>query len=92
MGKIDRNKVGMVAGLFLGGWHLVWSLLVFTGWGQPLIDLILWMHMVHVPYVVGPFELRAATVLVTATALGGYAAGWTTAAAWNLLAAGGHSS
>ena len=85
MGKLNRNKAGMVVGLFLGGWHLAWSLLVFTGWGQVLIDLVLWMHMVHLPYVVGPFELRAAAVLVAVTALVGYAVGWTMAAVWNLL-------
>jgi hypothetical protein len=43
------------------------------------------MHMVHLPYVVGPFELRAAIVLVAVTALSGYAVGWTIAAVWNLL-------
>jgi hypothetical protein len=55
----------------------VWSLLVFTGWGQLLVDFIL--------YVVGPFELRAAIVLVAVTALSSYAVGWTIAAVWNLL-------
>jgi hypothetical protein len=85
MSQLDRNKTGLAAGLFLGGWHLVWSILVAVGWGQPLIDFILWMHMVHLQYVVGPFELKAAAVLVPLTALFGYALGWIFAAVWNVL-------
>ena len=85
MAGLDCNRTGIVVGLFLGGRHSVWALLVFFGWGQPLIDFILWMHMVHLPYVVGPFEFRAATALVSATTLAGDAIGWTVAAVWNLL-------
>jgi hypothetical protein len=85
MSQLDRNKAGASVGLFLGGWHLIWSLLVASGWGQPIIDFVLWMHMVHLQYIVGPFELRAAAVLVLLTTLGGYAIGWLFAFVWNLL-------
>jgi hypothetical protein len=37
----DKNKVGLVAGALLGGWHVVWSILVATGVGQTLDNLIL---------------------------------------------------
>jgi hypothetical protein len=67
-------------------WRLAfWSLLVLAGWGQPLIDFVLWMHMIHLPYVVGPFELIAALVLVLLTGLTGYAIGWFLAYVWNAL-------
>jgi hypothetical protein len=82
---LDRNKTGVAVGLLLGGWHLLWSLLVAVGWGQPLIDLVLWAHMVHLQYVVGPFEFTAAAALVLLTTLAGYAFGWLFAFVWNIL-------
>ena len=85
MNHLTPNRAGAAVGLLLGGWHLAWSLLVFVGWGQPLIDFILWMHMIHLPYVVGPFQMRAAAVLVLVTALVGYGVGWVFASVWNWL-------
>ncbi len=85
MTEVDCNKAGLALGLFLGGWHLIWSILVAVGWGQPLIDFVLWMHMVHLPYIVGPFELGAAVVLVLLTTLAGFAIGWFLAFVWNAL-------
>ena len=85
MTEVDCNKAGLAVGLLLGGWHLLWSLLVLVGWGQPLIDFVLWMHMIHLLYVVGPFELIAAVVLVLLTSLTGYALGWVLAYIWNAL-------
>jgi len=85
MTEVDCNKAGLAVGLLFGGWHLLWSLLVLVGWGQPLIDFVLWMHMIHLPLVVGPFELIAAVVLVLLTSLTGYAIGWVLAYIWNAL-------
>jgi nucleotide-binding universal stress UspA family protein len=36
----NPNKVGLVIGALIGGWHFVWSLLVLIGWAQPIIDFI----------------------------------------------------
>jgi hypothetical protein len=85
MSRLDRNKTGLAVGVLLGGWHLLWSILVALGWGQPLIDFVLWMHMVHLQYIVGPFQIQAAAVLVSLTALLGYLTGWIFAAVWNIL-------
>ena len=85
MTEVDCNKAGLAVGLLLGSWHLLWSLLVLVGWGQPLIDFVLWMHMIHLPLVVGSFELIAAVVLVLLTSLTGYAIGWVLAYIWNAL-------
>jgi hypothetical protein len=84
MTQLDPNKVGASLGLFLGTWHLLWSLLVAVGWGQPLIDFVLWAHMIHLPYVVGPFELARAAVLILLTTLAGYSLGWLFATFWNI--------
>ena len=51
--------------------------------GEP--QKLLWMHMIHLPLVVGPFELIAAVVLVLLTSLTGYAIGWLLAYIWNSL-------
>jgi hypothetical protein len=36
----NPNKVGLVIGVLIGGWHFVWSLLVLIGCAQPILDLI----------------------------------------------------
>jgi hypothetical protein len=85
MTHLDRHRTGLVVGLFIGGWHVLWSALVAIGWGQALIDFILWAHMVHLPYVVGPFEIVAAATLIVVTSIAGYAMGWIFAFLWNRL-------
>jgi hypothetical protein len=79
----NPNKVGLVFGVLLGGWHLVWSVLVLTGVAQSLYDFILWAHMIHLNIVIGPFNLPAAGTLVLVTAIFGYVIGYTGAWIWN---------
>ena len=79
----DKNRVGLVGAALLGGWHLVWSILVATGVGQALYHFILWAHMIHVDIVIGPFNLAAAATLVLVTAISGYVIGYTGAWMWN---------
>jgi hypothetical protein len=79
----DKNRVGLVGAALLGGWHLVWSILVATGIGQALYDFILWAHMIHLNIVIGPFNLPAAGTLVLVTAIFGYVIGYTGAWIWN---------
>jgi hypothetical protein len=79
----DKNKVGLVGAALLGGWHLVWSILVATGVGQTLYNFILWAHMIQLNIVIGPFNLAAAATLVVLTAAFGYVIGYTGAWIWN---------
>jgi len=85
MNQLNQQKTALTVGVFLGGWHLVWSALVALGVGQLLIDFILWAHMIHLQYVVGPFEFSAAAVLIVVTFILGYVSGWTFAYLWNRL-------
>ena len=81
--RADPNKAGQVVAVVLGGWHLIWSILIFLGWAQPLLNFSLWAHMVHVDIVLGPFDAAAAvTVIVIATVLG-YCLGYVVATVWN---------
>ncbi|MFA6608308.1 MAG: hypothetical protein WCT07_00105 [Candidatus Paceibacterota bacterium] len=89
--QTNANKVGLVGGALLGGWHLLWSVLVFLGVGQTLIDFVLWMHMIHLPYVVGPFELTAALTLIVMTTILGYCIGYTISLVWNKIHTEAHA-
>lgn len=85
MNRIEPKKAALSLGLFLGGWHLVWSVLVALGVGQAMIDFIFWAHMIHVDYVVGPFEPGACITLIIVTFIVGYVFGWCFAVIWNRL-------
>ncbi len=77
------HKVGLAFGAFLGAVHLLWSVLVFLGWGQPLLDFIFSLHMIHPVYEVGPFDVMMAGSLVVVTAIIGYALGYVMTLFWN---------
>ena len=81
----NLNKVGLVIGALIGGWHLLWSLLVLLGWAQPLMDFVFWAHMIKPVYVVKPFDPLAAVTLVVITAVIGYGFGFVGALIWNRL-------
>ena len=82
---ISPNKVGLVIGALIGGWHLVWSLLVLLGWAQRIIDFIFWAHMIQPVYVVKSFNLLAAITLIVVTAVTGYIFGFIGMVIWNRL-------
>ena len=81
--KASTHKVGLVLASVLGGWHLIWSLLVLTGVGQLLYDFILWAHMIHLAITIGPFDLLASLTLIVITTIFGYVMGWIGALIWN---------
>lgn len=81
----NPNKVGLVFAAVIGGWHLIWAILVLLGWAQPIIDFIFWAHMIQPVYVIKPFNSMAAVTLITLTAATGYAFGFIGAVIWNNL-------
>jgi hypothetical protein len=81
----NPNKVGLLIGALLGGWHLLWALLVLIGWAQPILDFIFWAHMIQKVYVVKPFDSAAAATLIVITGVIGYAFGFIGGAIWNRL-------
>jgi hypothetical protein len=79
----NPKKVGFVGGTVLGGLHLIWSLLIFLGWAQPLLNFSMWAHMIHFVVIVGPFDASAAAAVVVVASCVGYALGYVIATAWN---------
>lgn len=77
------QKVALVVGLFTGGVHVVWSLLILLGWGQPLLDFIYWLHMLNDPFTVESFDITRAVLLVIVTFAVGYGGGWCFTLLWH---------
>jgi hypothetical protein len=77
------NRVGLVIAALIGGWHLVWVILVATGWAQPLINFIFWAHMIRPVYLVAPFDPVAAGTLLMITFFSGYVFGYVGGSLWN---------
>ena len=80
---MSANKTGLVFGSFAGLWHLVWSVLIFLGWGQGLLDFIYQMHSLNNPFTVMPFDLMRSVELVVITFIIGYVVGNVFAMLWS---------
>ena len=83
--RINVCKAGLVFGFVLGGFHLCWSILVALGWAQPVIDFVFWMHFIKPIYVIEPFEIGKAAILLVTTAGIGFVIGSAFALVWNAL-------
>ena len=84
---INRHKLGLLFGSFLGLCHFVWALLVLSGMAQTLTDWIFRLHFIQPPYTILPFNLGAAVGLILVTSVTGYLSGWVLGATWNWLRA-----
>jgi hypothetical protein len=81
----NPNKIGVVIGTVLAGWHLAWAALVLFGWAQSVINFVFWAHMIQPIYVVKPFDPVATATLILVTFLAGYLFGLIGAILWNRL-------
>jgi len=82
---VNPMRAGVTFGTLLGVWHLCWSLLVALGWAQPLIDFVFWMHFIRPVYVIQPFSLPVAAVLIVVTFVTGFVLAFLFALLWNRL-------
>jgi hypothetical protein len=73
--RLDVGRAGLILGVLLGGLHLPWALLVASGWAQPLMDFIFWLHFIKPIYVIEGFAPLRAASLVLLTGTIGYAIG-----------------
>ena len=86
MNRTNPHSFGLVFSVSLAVWHVLWSLLVWLGVAQPVIDFIFRLHMITPPYKIALFNLGTAAALVALTALSGYVMGWVVGFIWNRLA------
>lgn len=82
---ISVGKAGLVLGALLGGWHLCWSVLVALKLAQPVIDFVFWMHFIKPIYVIEPFEILRAAILLIVTTGAGFLIGSVFALIWNAV-------
>lgn len=64
MNHLSPHKTGLVLGTLIGGVSLLWALLVSLGWAGILVNFILKIHMISIPFVMLPFNLSMALGLV----------------------------
>lgn len=85
MQTLNPNKTGLLFGTLLGASHAIWASFVALGWAQAIVNFVLWMHMIKPVYVVAPFSLWIAVILIAVTGAMGYFGGFVLAALWNWL-------
>lgn len=85
MEKLDQNKVPFVVAAFLGGFHLLWALLVAGNYAQPVLDWVYWVHFLSNPFVLDVFDPGRAALLVVFTTVVGYIGGLLFVLIWNNL-------
>lgn len=83
MTRVRPHSFGLVFALFLAIWHTLWSVLVWVGVAQTLIDFIFRLHMITPPYKIAAFNFGTAVGLVLVTAGIGYVGGWAAGVIWN---------
>jgi len=83
--KLNKNKVALALGLFVGLVHLVWAILVLLipGSLQAFLNWIYGVHFLNNPFFITGFNLVNAIFLVLATFAVGYVYGWVFAEVWN---------
>lgn len=85
MEKLSQSKVALVVAAFLGGFHLLWAVLVATGYAQAIMDWVYWVHFLNNPFVLDVFDPTRAAMLVVFTSVVGYVGGWIFATLWNSM-------
>lgn len=83
MKELNEKKVALTLGLFVGGLHLIWSLLIILGIAQSLLNFIFWAHMIENPFQVTGFVLTQSLILIAVTFAVGYVAGFVFSKVWN---------
>jgi len=82
---MNKNKVALVLGSFMGLFHLAWGVLIAFNFAQPLLDFIYNLHSLNNPFAVMPFDLMRTIGLIIVTFLVGYVAGYAFATLWHKI-------
>lgn len=82
---MNKHKVGLTVGAFVGALHLGWSVLVMLGLAQPLYSWLLSLHAIEMPAIIGSMGIGGTISLVALAAIAGYVFGWFFATVWNWI-------
>jgi len=85
MAKLEKNKTGLVLGIFFALLHLAWALLVAIGSADAIIKWIMPLHFIGLIVPITTFSIVNALILVIAAFIGGYISGWVFAWLWNII-------
>ncbi len=85
MKAINPVKAGLAFGAVVALVHASWALIVAVGLAQRLVDFIFWLHFVQPVYIILPFNIVTAVMLVAMTAVCGFVMGCLFAIFWNRL-------
>jgi len=82
---IHPVKAGLALGATIALVHTFWVLMVAAGVAQRWTDFIFWMHFVQPVWIILPFDLGTALMLIGMTAICGFGIGIVFAFVWNRL-------
>lgn len=82
---ISPNRAGLAVGAVFALFHLCWAMMIALGFAQPMIDFMLWLHMIKPFIVVDAFSIGRAVGLIVLTGVIGYLMGAVFAALWNWM-------
>jgi hypothetical protein len=85
---MSRNKIGLTLGLFLAIFHAIWSVFVaIIPMGvQNFMNWVLNLHHINIPfYIITPFMIGNAILLIVITFIFGYIFGWVVGLARDLV-------
>lgn len=85
MKDLNKNQVGLITGIFFAVLHIGWSLLVFLGLAQALVDWVLWLHFMNIQVRIESFDLLKGVQLALFTFVVGYLLGWICTWIWNMV-------
>jgi hypothetical protein len=83
MEPLNPNKTGLVLGAFVGGWHVLWALLVALGWAQAVVNFVFWIHFLKPVFSFEPFSAGMALMLILLASAIGYLVGYVLGVLWN---------
>lgn len=86
MHKLNIHRTGLAVGVFVGFWHLLWTLAVGFGMGESKLTFFLDRHFLSAPFTVTDFTWASGLVLVVTSAIAGYVIGAVFAFIWNKIA------
>ena len=85
MKAINPFKAGLACGALVAAMHALWALMIALGWAQPILDFVFWMHFLRPVFIIMPFNIGIALILIAVTGASGFIIGWLFGMFWNRL-------